>query len=135
MPVRRRARVIRTDPARFAHAAALLDDDEDLPPGPPAVHADVIRPGDLVALSVDAVNCELVAGGAEPAFLRPIQDTEARLVVRLAFQHLGEQATYEGFVKPIPRPPELGYEDGRPVEPDPVAGEGPEARTPVPVLE
>jgi hypothetical protein len=56
---------------------------------------DLIRPKDLVVLSVEAVGCELVDG--DPPRLRPTPgEPEARLVIHYPFQHLAEQAFYEG---------------------------------------
>ena len=55
-----------------------------------------------MALSVDAVGCELVSAGANPAHLRPIDGFRSpRLVVRFAFQHVGEEAVYEGQTGPL----------------------------------
>ena len=141
MAVRRAARrpkVVRTDPLRFAHAAAYLDSADDAESAgaaeeddAPTVHVDLVRPADLVALSVDAVGCELKAGGATPAYLRPLGD-DARLVVRLGFQHLGEQAVYEGFTKPIPMAGDFYDDTGVKTEPQAVPPDGPNARPPIP---
>lgn len=133
---RRRARVVSVDATRFAAGWRLVDEltpDElgaigaNALPDVPTVHLDVIRARDLVALSVDAVGCEVVAGGAAPAHLRPIDGHDARLVVRYAFQHLGEQAVYE---QPAPVAPERP-DSGPPVPSDP-AGADPNAVVPVP---
>jgi hypothetical protein len=62
----------------------------------PALRFDVIRAADLVALSVAAIHCELVAGGESPPLLRPVQGKNARLVVTYPYQHLAEEAVYEG---------------------------------------
>jgi len=96
--------VVQVEPLRFAHGlrvllpelfAALEGDTQH----EPTVHVDLVRAADLVALSVDAVGCELVVGGAEPAHLRPIAGfAHPRLVVGYAFQHIGEEALYEGRV-------------------------------------
>jgi hypothetical protein len=97
-----RARVLKVDPLRFASAMHWLDVQATPPPArgarqPALIHVDIIRPIDLVALSVDAVGCELVGGGAEAAYLRPLDGQRApRLIVNYAFQHIGEEAVYEG---------------------------------------
>ncbi|MGI8683862.1 MAG: hypothetical protein ACR2MO_01960 [Acidimicrobiales bacterium] len=90
---------------RFAAGWRLLLDDEASPAGERAPQAragitvDVVRPADLVALSFTAEGCELVGG--EPPVLRPTQTARAaRLTVTLAYQHLAEQAVYEGDVNP-----------------------------------
>lgn len=143
VPVRRRrAVVIPAEPLRFAHGLRRVDPEHSADPRPeagePTVHIDLVRPDDLVALSVDAVNCELLAGGAQKPRLRPIDGTTARLVVRYAFQHTTEEAVYEGFVPghPIRRNPSGGpYPTGEDPEFEPPAGagDGPDARPPVPV--
>jgi hypothetical protein len=86
------------DELRFAAGWRLLGRDVEpgAAPSAQAVHVDVIRPADLVALSVSAVGCELVTGGDSPPALRPIQGQEARLVVTFPYQHLAEEAAYEG---------------------------------------
>ncbi|MGE5272837.1 MAG: hypothetical protein ACM3QU_03575, partial [Verrucomicrobiota bacterium] len=86
------------DDLRFAAGWRLLPRDAEPAPAPaaPSVHVDVIRPADLVALSVSAVGCELVTGGDSPPALRPIQGQAARLVVTFPYQHLAEEAAYEG---------------------------------------
>jgi hypothetical protein len=86
------------DGFRFAAGWRLLghDAEPDAAPAAPSVHVDVIRAADLVALSVSAVGCELVAGGESPPALRPIQGQQARLVVTFPYQHLAEEAAYEG---------------------------------------
>ena len=87
------------DPARFAAGWRLVGPQEAAPPEPappePAVHVDLVRAADLVVLSIDAVQCELVAGGKSAPALRPIRGENARLIVTYAYQHLGEQAIYE----------------------------------------
>ncbi|HEX9645492.1 MAG TPA: hypothetical protein VGC11_15980 [Acidimicrobiia bacterium] len=64
----------------------------------PDLLVDVIRPDDLVALTVAGYGVELVTGDA--AAIRPTGDT-SRLVVHLTYQHLGERAIYEGLA-PVP---------------------------------
>ncbi|MEO8122606.1 MAG: hypothetical protein ABI633_01000 [Burkholderiales bacterium] len=100
----------------------------------PVVHVDLVRSADLVALSVDAVGCELVTGGDQPAHLRPI-DGFARpiLVVGYAFQHIGEEALYESRVgSKLLVPNELDYTQRPGVEPLP-PGHDPDARIAPPV--
>lgn len=98
----RRARVLKVDPRRFAHGLGWLESPSPAsnagpPSNEPTVHIDIIRPADLVALSVDAIGCELVSDGVKPARLRPLDGYKTPcLVVRYAFQHTGEEATYEG---------------------------------------
>jgi hypothetical protein len=66
-------------------------------PAAASIHVDIIRPADLVALSVDAVGCELVSDGSQRAHLRPIAGQRSPcLIVKYAFQHVGEEAVYEG---------------------------------------
>ena len=95
-----RARVLKAGPLRFASGLQWLTNGaqaSDPAQDTSTVRVDIIRPADLVALSVDAVGCELVSAGAEPAHLRPIDGFRSpRLVVRYAFQHTGEEAVYEG---------------------------------------
>ena len=50
-----------------------------------------------MALSIDAVGCELLSDGNQRAHLRPIAGQRAPcLIVKYAFQHVGEEAVYEG---------------------------------------
>lgn len=99
-----KSRVVQVEPLRFANGLRLLSPellaaDEPEAQREPVVHVDLVRPADLVALSVDAVGCELVVGGSKPAHLRPIAGfARPRLVVGYAFQHIGEEAQYEGRV-------------------------------------
>ena len=64
------------------------------PPPQPSLVVDVVRPRDLVALTVEAYECDLVTGEAGPVLV-PRAEAEATLVVRLAYQHLAERAIYE----------------------------------------
>ncbi len=119
----------------------------DPTPDAPTVHVDIVRPDDLVSLSIDAVNCELVAGGANPARLRPRKNAAATLVVQYAFQHTTEEAVYEGFKvgTSIPMAPEIDprphpLPPGSPPPPPefeppaiPADNEGPDARPSIPV--
>lgn len=98
----RRARVVAVDQNRFAAGWRLLPE-----PGPelaqaaltPDVVVDVIRPSDLVALTVEGYDVELVTG--DNPLIRPKDAGRGRLVVQLAYQHLAERAIYEGSA-PIP---------------------------------
>lgn len=83
------------DQAGEAAAPAALD----------SIHVDIVRAVDLVSLSIDAVGCELLAGGDAPPVLRPLQGRDARLVVGFPYQHLGEAAIYES---PAPVPDKDG---------------------------
>ncbi|MEO7067718.1 MAG: methyl-accepting chemotaxis protein [Rhodanobacter sp.] len=104
---KRRATVVPITQLRFVNAVsqleALLPHERVRvpgvvrPPRVPTIHVDIVRPADLIALSVDAVGCELLSDGAKPAHLRPLaKQKSAYLVVRYAFQHVGEEAIYEG---------------------------------------
>jgi hypothetical protein len=95
---KRRRAVVKTDALRFAAGWRSLapSDETAAASSEPALQVDVIRATDLVALSVSAVNCELVAGGEAPPVLRPIQGKKGRLVVTFPYQHLAEEAVYEG---------------------------------------
>jgi hypothetical protein len=96
-----RARVVTVDRNRFAAGWRLLPDALELGPAaaPPDLVVDVVRPSDLVALTVEGYDVELV-GGSSPV-IRPKQGRTGRLIVRLAYQHLAERAIYEGLA-PIP---------------------------------
>lgn len=99
---RPRSRVVAVDRNRFAAGWRLLREPglELLPvEASPDLVVDVIRPSDLVALTVEGYDVELVAG-ADP-FIRPKKEANGRLVVRLAYQHLAERAIYEGLA-PVP---------------------------------
>ena len=58
----------------------------------PDLSVDVIRPDDLVSLSVAGYGVELVTG--DHPVMRAVSD-DARLVVGFSYQHLGEEAIYE----------------------------------------
>jgi hypothetical protein len=73
---------------------------EPIAPSPDLV-VDVVRPLDLVGLTVECYGVELVAGG-NPR-IRPRDGGSGRLVVRLAYQHVAERAIYED---PAPIPDE-----------------------------
>jgi hypothetical protein len=90
-----RPRAVEADAFRFAAGWRLLGggaeaEGEGAGAAEPSLRFDVIRAADLVALSVQAEGCELVAGGDSPPVLRPIQGKEARLVVTFPHQHLAE---------------------------------------------
>ncbi len=132
-------RVVQVEPLRFAHGLRVLAPelfairDGEAQRGS-AVHIDLIRSADLVVLSIDAIGCELVAGGAEPAHLRPIAGFEGPLlVVGYAFQHIGEEALYEGRVgSKLPVPNEFDPSQPPADEPPP-PGHDPDARITAPV--
>ena len=107
-------RALEVDALRFAAGWRLIgrDAEPDATPAEPSIRFDVIRAADLVALSVSAVDCELVAGGESPPALRPIQGQDARLVVTFPYQHLGEEAAYEGRAKPTDSPVLTGGDAG-----------------------
>ncbi|HMO46430.1 MAG TPA: hypothetical protein PKB14_10400 [Rubrivivax sp.] len=124
---------------RFAHGLRVLAPElfNELDAGArnePVVHVDIVRCADLVVLSVDAVGCELVGGDAEPAHLRPMAGfAYPRLVVGFAFQHIGEQALYEGRVGgKLPVPDEFDHAKPPSGEPAP-PGHDPNARITPPV--
>src|SRR5919197_536108 len=117
-----RRAVVKADSLRFAAGWRLLEPagEAEAAPADLALHVDVIRPTDLVALSVSAVNCELVAGGESPPALRPVQGKTARLEVTFPYQHLAEEAVYEGRAKPTDAPVLMGGDGGAPTpEPTP----------------
>jgi hypothetical protein len=105
-----RARVVAVAPDRFAAGWRLVPEVELEPPllplplpVPPDLVVDLIRPADLVAVSVEGYDVELVTG-ANPR-IRAKEEETGRLVVRLSYQHLGERAIYEGL-DPVPVPDE-----------------------------
>ena len=103
-PKRRRSRVIKVDRNRFVSGWRLLPGGV-FAPGirpqrrQPDISFDVIRPSDLVALSVDGYGLELVVG-SNPR-LRPVEGVSSLLVVGFSFQHIGEHAIYEALA-PVP---------------------------------
>jgi hypothetical protein len=95
-----RARALTTVEAnRFASGWRLLQDTtSDTAPRSAAadeIRFDLVRPLDLVALSVTAIGCDLIVGGAAAAHLKARHGENARLTVTHAFQHGFEQAIYE----------------------------------------
>lgn len=97
---RGRAGQLDVDGGRFAAGWRLLDA-EALTVDSGGITVDVVRPADLVALSFTAHGCRLVRRGKTLA-LCPEEGARARLAVTLAYQHLAEQAIYEGLA---PKPP------------------------------
>ena len=97
-----RAKVLEVTAFRFANVLRQVENSgarvEAPPPRVPTVHVDLVRPADLLALAVDAAGCELLSDGARPAHLRLLagQKEPACLIVRYAFQHVAEEAIYEG---------------------------------------
>jgi hypothetical protein len=144
MAPRRRAQrrlILEVEPLRFARGIPVLEPEAlEAPiveaPRQPSVHVDVIRSADLVALSVDAIGCELVADGVEPAHLRPIAGFDRpQLAVRYAFQHVAEEAIYEARpADRIPVPNEADHSKKPRIDPIPNApANGPFARPRPPV--
>jgi hypothetical protein len=132
-PRRARARVVQVDLDRFAAGWRLIPE-PGIAPAPvqpaPDLVVDLIRPSDLVALSVEAHDVELVAG-AKPV-IRPKEGATGSLVVRLAFQHLAERAIYEGLA-PVPDPANPGNPGpGTDTPPTPVDGESARHVPPIP---
>ncbi len=138
---RRTSGPLRVDGGRFAAGwRLLLDPDvtedqrpEDGPRGA-GITVDVVRPADLVALSFTAEGCELVPDDPMPV-LRPRQGARARLTVTLAYQHLAEQAVYEGLA---PKPPTFPTGNDVIADPaddpdDPVDGESARITPPIKV--
>ena len=114
------------EPLRFAAGWRLLEPAGG--PGgevPDSVRVDLIRAADLVSLSVEAVGCELRAGGGSPPALRPIEGRQARLVVTYPYQHLAEAALYES--------PALVPDDSGKPKPDPATPDGEAARPDPPI--
>lgn len=89
------------DRLRFAAGWRLIEPDGGDPDAAPDLTVDIIRPDDLVSLSVEGFGVELATG--DTPVLRATSGA-ARLVVRFTYQHLGEEAIYEeedaGEVKP-----------------------------------
>ncbi|MGW0425144.1 hypothetical protein [Streptomyces sp. NPDC003015] len=99
------------------------------------VHIDLVRAGDLVALSVFAAECRLVTEKDRPPRLEPAAGRKAQLIVRFTFQHLGEQAVYEGRSSPTAQPLYVPGEYGEPMAGPPAGpGEGPQAHITPPVM-
>ena len=129
---RRPARVIEVARDRFAAGWRLLPGDAVVvQPGlprrrVPEIVFDVVRPADLVALTVECYGLELV-GGSKP-LLRPKHGVTSFLVVQLPFQHLAERAIYEAPALV----PNQAKPDGPPA-PDGAAVDG-EVERPVPPI-
>jgi hypothetical protein len=124
-----RTRAVAVERNRFAAGWRLLPDALELSPPAqaPDLVVDLVRPADLVALTLEGYDVELVSG-TKPV-IRPIQGKTGRLVVRLAYQHTAERAIYEG-IAPVPaNNPATGQVPDTP--PTPV--DGPAAR-PVPPI-
>ena len=99
---RARSRVVKVPRDRFAagwRLAPPTESDQDPNATIPDLVVDVVRPTDLVALTVEGYDVDLVAG-TNPR-IRPKTGRTGRLVVQLAFQHLAERVLYEGSA-PIP---------------------------------
>lgn len=77
---------------RFGAGWRRLTPREPEPVPAPDIQVDIIRPEDLVSLTVAGYDVELVEG--DSPVLRPTSP-DARLVVSFSYQHLGEEAIYE----------------------------------------
>jgi gas vesicle protein len=77
---------------RFAAGWRRIAAPQPEPDPQPDIVVDVVRPDDLVSLSVAGFDVELVEG--ESPVLRATS-IDARLVVGFTYQHLGEEAIYE----------------------------------------
>ena len=69
----------------------------------PSFTFDLIRPDDLLALTLDFYNMSLAAGGGAPRLVRLDPNQPAYLVVHFGPQHIAEQSFYED-TKPTPLP-------------------------------
>jgi hypothetical protein len=69
----------------------------------PSFTFDLIRPDDLLALTLDFYNMSFAAGGGAPRLVRVDPTQPAYLVVHFGPQHIAEQAFYED-TKPSPLP-------------------------------
>ena len=110
----KRNTVIPVPPDRFAGGWRLVVDalpefDLDLvvPPGgepveTPSIVVDVAGGRDLVSLTAEFYGCELFNADDGP-IVRPLPDADARMSIRLPYQHLGERAIYE-TPAPVPDP-------------------------------
>jgi hypothetical protein len=90
------------DRLRFAAGWRLIAPDPTEPDPAPDLTVDIVRPDDLVSLSVEGFGVELTTGDAP--VLRATSG-DARLVVRFSYQHLGEEAIYEDEDAREVRPP------------------------------
>lgn len=82
----------RNNEHRFAAGWRLITSNGTQPDPTPDLVVDIIRPDDLVSLSVAGYDVELVTG--EDPLIRAGSD-DARLVIGFSYQHLGEEAIYE----------------------------------------
>jgi len=65
---------------------------------------DLIRPDDLLALTLDFYNMNFAAGGGTPSLVRVQPDQPAYLVVQFGPQHIAEEAFFESdFPQPLPK--------------------------------
>ncbi len=126
-----RARVLAVGRDRFAAGWRLLPEGFELRPAAPSpdLVVDVVRPSDLVALTVEGYDVELLSG-SNPR-IRAKQGTTGRLVVRLAYQHLAERAIYEAAA-PIPANDPRDPPVTPPVPDRPLDGEAARPNPPVP---
>lgn len=143
MPSQRKPKVISVTDNRFSAGWRLLEAEiEDLAdirrvfPRRPDLQFDIVRPSDLVALTLEGYGVELVSLQDKPEpYLRPKAGVTSRLVVRLAYQHLGERAIYEGNVPlPVPDPEDPGKVGSDPFTPPSGSHvDGPAARPEPPI--
>ncbi len=95
---------MRVEPDRFSAAWRLLEEREPAPAqsgSDTVIRADLIRPEDLLAVSIEAVGCALVDG--DPPQLRSLGgDDKSFLIVSFPFQHIAEEAFYEGGTGIVP---------------------------------
>ncbi len=97
----RGGRVLEIAPDRFLTGVHRLGVFTEVEPEPDPgsfgdevpISIDVVRARDLVAFRVEAYGCQVV-GGRNP--LLQARDAEGHLVFRFTYQHLGEEAQYEG---------------------------------------
>jgi hypothetical protein len=128
-----RARVLAVDENRFAAGWRLVPGALEV--GPAELEADLVvdlvRPIDLVALTVEGFDVELVGGGSPE--IRPKHGKTGRLVVRLAYQHVAERAIYEApALAPANNPGQDPAKDPPADDPRPVDGEAARPIPPVP---
>ena len=126
-------RVLAVDRSRFAAGWRLVPGVLEVRPSEfePDLVVDLVRPKDLVALTIEGFDVELVGGGS-PA-IRPTQGKTGRLIVRLGYQHTAERAIYEApALAPADTPGQDPATDPPADDPRPVDGEAARPIPPVP---